>query len=89
MELPPYRMPTLRNTLIHMWEKAVFYLRKMSTVILVGSIVVWALATFRRKTPPPARWITAYGRWSRMQRSLRSSVTPHSASLIMSGKGAN
>lgn len=46
MELPPYRMPTLRNTLIHMWEKAVFYLRKMSTVILVGSIVVWALGYF-------------------------------------------
>lgn len=49
MELPPYRMPTLRNTLQHMWEKAVFYLKKMATVILVGSIIVWALGYFPRE----------------------------------------
>ena len=34
MELPPYRMPTLRNTTIHMWGKAGQYLRKMGTIIL-------------------------------------------------------
>ncbi len=46
MELPPYRMPTLRNTIIHMWEKAVQYLRKMGTVILFASIIIWALGYF-------------------------------------------
>lgn len=46
MELPPYRMPTLRNTLIHMWEKSVQYLKKMGTVILFASIIIWALGYF-------------------------------------------
>ena len=48
MELPPYRIPTLRNTLIHMWDKSVQYLQKMATVILVASIIIWALEYFPR-----------------------------------------
>ncbi|MDR2853793.1 MAG: ferrous iron transport protein B, partial [Prevotellaceae bacterium] len=46
MELPPYRMPTLRNTANHTWAKSVQYLQKMGTIILVASIVVWALGYF-------------------------------------------
>lgn len=46
MELPPYRMPTLRNTLVHMWSKAVQYLHKMGTVILAASVLIWALGYF-------------------------------------------
>jgi len=49
MELPPYRIPTVRNTLIHMWEKSVMYLKKMGTVILFASIVIWALCYFPHK----------------------------------------
>ncbi|GET32361.1 ferrous iron transport protein B [Prolixibacter bellariivorans] len=49
MELPPYRMPTLRNTSIHMWHKGVQYLKKMGGVILVASILIWALSYFPRK----------------------------------------
>ena len=48
MELPPYRVPTTRNTLIHMWDKSVQYLQKMATVILVASIIIWALGYFPR-----------------------------------------
>lgn len=48
MELPPYRMPTLRNTFMHMWQKGVHYLRKMGTIILVASVIVWALGYFPR-----------------------------------------
>lgn len=48
MELPPYRIPTLRNTSIHMWHKGVQYLRKMGTVILLASILIWALGYFPR-----------------------------------------
>jgi len=50
MELPPYRMPTLRNTSIHMWNKSVQYLTKMGTVILFASILIWALGYFPRNT---------------------------------------
>lgn len=46
MELPPYRIPSARNTLIHMWEKSVQYLKKMGSVILVASIIIWALCYF-------------------------------------------
>lgn len=48
MELPPYRIPTLRNTTIHMWHKGVQYLKKMGNVILVASILIWALGYFPR-----------------------------------------
>ncbi len=48
MELPPYRMPTLRNTSIHMWGKSVQYLTKMGTIILFASILIWALGYFPR-----------------------------------------
>lgn len=48
MELPPYRLPTLRNTSVHMWHKTVQYIQKMGTVILVASILIWALGYFPR-----------------------------------------
>ena len=46
MELPPYRIPTMRASLRHTWGKAEQYLRKMGGIILVASIVVWALNYF-------------------------------------------
>ena len=46
MELPPYRIPTLRSVLKHMWEKAAQYLKKMGGVILIASIIIWALGYF-------------------------------------------
>jgi len=48
MELPPYRMPTLRSTLKHMWHKGEQYLKKMGGVILLASIIIWALGYFPR-----------------------------------------
>ena len=48
MELPPYRMPTMRNTLLHMWNKAGQYLKKMGTVILFASVLIWALGYYPR-----------------------------------------
>ncbi len=46
MELPPYRIPTLRNTTRHMWFKGAQYLQKMGGVILVASILIWALGYY-------------------------------------------
>jgi len=46
MELPPYRIPTLRNSLRHMWFKGSQYLKKMGGVILVASIIIWALGYY-------------------------------------------
>ena len=50
MELPPYRMPTSKGLLIHMWDRGWMYLRKAGTVILGLSIVLWVLMSF--PTPP-------------------------------------
>ena len=46
MELPPYRVPTFKATMRHMWGKGEQYLRKMGGIILIASIAVWALNYF-------------------------------------------
>ncbi len=43
MELPPYRLPTLKGVLIQMWERTSAFLRKATTIIMAVSIVLWAL----------------------------------------------
>ncbi|MBF0453981.1 MAG: ferrous iron transport protein B [Magnetococcales bacterium] len=50
MELPPYRLPTLRAVLVHMWDKALNFLQKIAGVILVGSVVIWFLQAFPQHT---------------------------------------
>lgn len=46
MELPPYRIPTLKASVRHTWAKGEQYLKKMGGIILLASIVVWALNYF-------------------------------------------
>jgi len=46
MELPPYRLPTFKSSLRHMWGKGEQYLKKMGGIILFASIIVWALNYF-------------------------------------------
>lgn len=46
MELPPYRMPVFKSVLKQTWFKGQQYLRKMGTIILVASVIVWALGYF-------------------------------------------
>ncbi len=46
MELPPYRFPTFKALTRHTWEKGRQYLKKMGGIILVASIIVWAMGYF-------------------------------------------
>ena len=46
MELPPYRVPTGKAIWRHTWEKGYQYLQKMSTTILIGSVIIWFLGYF-------------------------------------------
>ncbi len=48
MELPPYRMPTLKGVLIHMWERAWLYIKRAGTIIFLFSIVMWVLLNLPR-----------------------------------------
>ena len=54
MELPPYRMPTGKSIMLHMWEKAKQYLHKMGGFILVASIIIWFLSYFPLHSPEEA-----------------------------------
>lgn len=46
MELPPYRIPTLKSVFLHMWERAKLYLQKAGTVILTFSVLIWFLTNY-------------------------------------------
>ncbi|NLY35956.1 MAG: ferrous iron transport protein B [Tissierellia bacterium] len=46
MELPPYKVPGLRNVFISMWDKALGFVKKAGSIIFVSSIVLWALQHF-------------------------------------------
>ncbi|OGR23639.1 MAG: ferrous iron transport protein B [Desulfobacterales bacterium RIFOXYA12_FULL_46_15] len=46
MELPPYRLPTLKGLFIHTFERIIQYVKKAGTVILLISIILWAMMTF-------------------------------------------
>ena len=48
MELPPYRLPTWKTTLTHMWDKCAQYLKKMGGMILIASVIVWFLSYYPR-----------------------------------------
>lgn len=46
MELPPYRVPTIKSIIIHMWERSSLYLKKAGTIILAASILMWFLTNY-------------------------------------------
>jgi len=56
MELPPYRLPTLRGIAQHMWQRSWSYVKKAGTFILASSVLVWALLTY----PKVGQWSQDY-----------------------------
>lgn len=54
MELPPYRMPTLRSVCMHCWERTWMYLKKAGTVLVAVSILIWVSMTFPGLDPEKA-----------------------------------
>lgn len=60
LELPPYRAPTVRGLVIHMWERGWMYVRKAGTLILAASVILWALTTFPQK--PASEYEVDYAR---------------------------
>jgi ferrous iron transport protein B len=48
MELPPYRVPTLKATLRHMWDRSEQYLKKIGGLILVSAVIIWFLSYYPR-----------------------------------------
>ncbi|NTV29127.1 MAG: ferrous iron transport protein B [Candidatus Omnitrophica bacterium] len=67
MELPPYRMPTLKGILWHVTDKTTRYLQKAGMVLLPASVLIWALTTFPKMPADPAGDVILLG-------SLRSQI---------------
>jgi|688.fasta_scaffold153687_3 ferrous iron transport protein B len=55
LELPPYRLPSLRNALLTTWDRANVFLRNAGTTILAISVVMWWLSAFPRAADGDAR----------------------------------
>ena len=51
MELPPYRIPTIKGLLLKMWERGWMYIKKAGTIIILISIIIWAGFTFPQHSP--------------------------------------
>lgn len=74
MELPPYRMPTAKSTIRHMWSKAEQYLRKMGGVILVASVIIWALSYFPRPAESYERELTPHEQMEQQSNSYLGKI---------------
>jgi ferrous iron transport protein B len=54
IELPPYRLPGLRTALLHTFDRAKIFVKQAGTIILVISLLLWALAHYPKSVPPAA-----------------------------------
>ncbi|HOJ49654.1 MAG TPA: ferrous iron transport protein B [Spirochaetota bacterium] len=46
MELPLYQIPQIKKLILHMWERALIYIKKAGSIIFLSSIIIWALSSF-------------------------------------------
>ncbi len=76
MELPPYRWPTPKSIWRHTWEKGKEYLKKMGGVILVASIIVWALGYFPHNDTLPRQLQQEQSYLGRMGKAVEPVFTP-------------
>ncbi len=53
MELPPYRLPTFKSVMVHMWERGWLYIKKAGTVILGISMLLWFLTSYPKVQAGP------------------------------------
>lgn len=67
MELPPYKRPSLRVVLRHMWDRSMLFVRRAGTVILVINMVLWVLATYPRDTSLEASYAARRAEVERVQ----------------------
>ena len=83
MELPPYRLPTVKLWLSQVWGSASAFLRRAGTIILLVSVVLWVLLTFPRTEPPAdaspgeaSRYALAHSFAGRAGHALEPAIAP-------------
>jgi len=72
MELPPYRLPSAKSVLRHMWRQTGQYLKKIGGIILVASVIIWALGYFPHTSPNEAAHEAERKRIEEKYKSLRT-----------------
>jgi len=82
MELPPYRWPSLRSVLIHMWQRTLAYLRKAGTIILAAAVIIWFALTYPK--PPDFQPIADH---SQIELDQSVQITPIEPPLYSSFAG--
>jgi len=81
MELPPYRLPTLRSIFKHVWFSTEIYLRKIGGVILVASIIVWFFTNFPRNVKYSKDYDREIAQTERHFESLKTTSSAQNAIL--------
>ncbi|HEY1406956.1 MAG TPA: ferrous iron transport protein B, partial [Spirochaetota bacterium] len=76
MELPPYRIPTLRSAGKHMWDKGVQYLKKMGGIILIASIIIWALGHYPKNVSYSKNYTSMIQTMNEMNKSEIAKLDP-------------
>jgi ferrous iron transport protein B len=71
MELPPYRVPTLKSVCLHMWHRGWMYLKKAGTIILIISILLWFASSYPK---PSAEYLAGMSEEQAQQVKLEHSV---------------
>ncbi len=74
LELPPFRMPTLRTLAQTVWSPVRMFLRKVGTIILVANLVLWALLTFPSRTAETAQMSPAEASSYTLDHSFAASI---------------
>lgn len=82
LELPPYRLPSLRNALTTVVDRALVFMRKAGTVILLISVVLWALATYP-KLPAESLPVAAQTQIDDLQARAELAAEPAAAEELL------
>jgi len=51
MEMPKYQVPHLRDIVLGLWQRALIFLKRAGTIILVSTVILWALLSFPQAKP--------------------------------------
>jgi len=86
MELPPYRIPTLRSIIKHVWFRTGLYLKKIGGIILVASVIIWILSNFPRNVSYSRDFSAEISKIEQSQMS-REEKAETVSSLVLAQKG--
>ncbi|MBN1185918.1 MAG: ferrous iron transport protein B [Bacteroidales bacterium] len=81
MELPPYRVPTVKAIFKHMWFKASLYLKKVGGIILVASVIIWFLGYFPVNTELKNGYDRTITQFEQSMDKMIASTSPENVSL--------